>query len=340
MHRMINFASDNWAPAHPNVLKAVQDANEGPEPAYGNDEWTKKAEEKFKKVFGKQAETFFVFTGTGANVLSLQALTRPHHAVLCAKTAHAYEDECGAPERFTGSKLLPLETSHGKLDAETLENHLGHMAPHQNKPTTVSITQSTELGTTYTLEEMADLTECGQRNKLGLHVDGARLCNAAAYLNVPLKQLVEGVDVLSFGGTKNGLLGAEAVVFLNPEKAEEFAYTRKQSMQLASKMRYLSAQFLAFFENDLWLENARHANEMAKRLEEKIREAGALTVLHPVEANLLFVKLPQRAIDVLQKDYAFYELDPINHVSRFVTSFNTKKEEVDAFAEAIQKAVR
>lgn len=337
---MINFASDNWAPAHPLVLKAVADANSGPAPAYGNDEWTHNAQEAFKNVFGPEAHVFPVFTGTAANVLSVASTARQNQYMLCADTAHLHVDEAGASERFAGCKLFAVQGKNGKLRADAIEPHLERMQPHEGQVGAVSITQCTEFGTTYHLAETKAISELCRERGLPLHVDGARIANAAAFLGGSLNEAVQGADVLSFGGTKNGLMGAEAVVFLNPELAEGFAFTRLQGMQLASKMRFLSAQLLAYLDSDLWLKNARHANEMAQRLEEKIRDVADLNLLYPVEANILFAKMPKPAIDVLQKTYAFYELDAVNHVARFVTSWNTSKEDVDAFAEAIQKAVR
>ena len=270
-----SFASDNNASVHPEVLAAIQNANAGHVVGYGDDRYTESAVGKFRETFGDDVEVFFVFNGTAANVLSLQALTKPYHAVLCPELSHIYTDECGAPERFTGCKLVPLSAPMGKLTVEIVEHaYHGIGDQHHVQPKVISITQSTEMGTVYTPGEIQSLAKFAHEREMFLHMDGARISNAVAAQRMTLRQATRdlGVDVLSFGGTKNGLMGVEAVVFFRPDLAREFLFTRKQGMQLASKMRFMSVQMEALLTNDLWRRNAEHANRMAKLLEAEIRK--------------------------------------------------------------------
>src|SRR5919202_3677493 len=263
------FASDNNAGVHPRVWDALRAADRGHAVAYGDDVYTETAVRLFRERFGEAAEVFFVFGGTGANITALAALTRPHHAVVCAETAHINVDECGAPERFAGCKLLALATPSGKLRAEQVEPLLARAGDqHHVQPRVVSVSQATELGTVYTAEELRRLAEFAHARGMLLHVDGARLANAAAHTGASLRELTAdaGVDVLSFGGTKNGMMYGEAVVFLDPRLAEGFKFVRKQAAQLPSKMRFVAAQFTALLAEDLWLQNASHANHMARLL--------------------------------------------------------------------------
>jgi threonine aldolase len=333
------FASDNNAGVHPKVFEAIAAVNAGHTVAYGDDPYTPRAVERFREVFGRDCETFFVFNGTGANVLGLKAITQPHHSILCTEMAHIYVDECGAPERFTGSKLIPIGAPDGKLRPDAIRKHLvGVGDQHHAQPKVISITQATELGTVYTLSEIAELAKLANENGMFLHMDGTRLANAAATLGVGLTELTAGVDVLSFGGTKNGLLLGDAVVFLNRSLAGDFKYIRKQGMQLASKMRFISAQFLALFEDGLWLKNATHANRMAKLLEEQVRKIPGVRITQKVEANAIFAVLPEAIIPALQKKKFFYVFNEQTHEVRWMTSFDTTEEDVSQFAAEIRSA--
>jgi threonine aldolase len=341
------FASDNFSGAHPEVVAAITGANDGHTPAYGDDPWTERARALFRHHFGEAAEAFPVFNGTAANVLALDALTRPFEAVICAATAHLNLDECGAPERIAGVKLLTVDGEHGKLTPELvapLDNRRGDQ--HASQPRAISISQASELGTVYTPEEVRALADFAHDRDMRLHVDGARLANAAASLEAPLRALTTdaGVDALSFGGTKNGLLLGEAVVFLRHGLADRFAFVRKQGMQLASKMRFLSAQFEALLgEGDLWLRNAFHANAMARRLRAAAERIDGVEIAHPVEANAVFARLPRTAIERLRSELAgeipFYIWDEDSGECRWMCSWDTTEEDVDTFAAAVERAV-
>lgn len=333
-----SFASDNNAGVSPEIIEAIRNANKGDFLAYGDDPYTKCAEEKFKEVFGHNVKAFFVTTGTGANVLSLSALLKPFQAVISAESAHINTDECGAPEKFTGSKILTVKTPDGKLTPELIEPilHTSH-GEHQVVPKVVSITEATELGTVYTVEEIRKLTDFAHKKELFVHMDGARIANAAAHLGCNFIDITgkAGVDILSFGGTKNGMLLGEAVVFFRPELAENFKFIRKQGGQLLSKMRFISAQFLAYFENDLWRRNALNANQMAKLLESKVKSCKKLEILFPVESNALFAKLPKDKIEALQEKSFFYVWDEISGVVRWMTNFLTTEKDVEEFAGSV-----
>ncbi len=336
------FASDNTAGAHPAVLEAIARANRGHAPAYGDDPLTARAVERFREHLGPDVAVFFVFGGTAANVLGLQAVLASHEAVICADLAHINVDECGAPEKFIGCKLLPLPAPDGKLTPEGVRSRLrGIGVPHHVQPRVVSVTQATEYGTVYRPDELRTLAEVAHGNGLLLHMDGARLANAAASLGLPLRALTGevGVDLLSFGGTKNGLLGAEAVVFFDRERARAFPFIRKQGMQLASKMRFLAAQLDALLADDLWLRNARCANAMARRLAERVAGIPEIRLTQPVEANAVFAVVPPAVVRRLQAEYHFYLWDERRSEVRWMTSFDTTEADVDAFADAIRRAV-
>ncbi len=339
------FASDNNSGAHPEVLAAIAAANDGHVVAYGDDDYTAAAVQRLRDHFGDSVEAFLVFNGTGANVLALQALARPYEAVICPSTAHLNLDECGAPERIAGVKLLPVETPDGKLTPELIAERItGVGDQHASQPRIASISESTELGTVYTPEEIGALAELAHRHEMYLHVDGARLSNAAAALELPLRALTTdaGVDVLSFGGTKNGLLLGDAIVFLRPELARDFRFIRKQSMQLASKMRFLSAQFDALLGGDLWRRNAAHANAMARHLADAISAIDGVEIAYPVEANGVFVTLPAAAIDRLRSALPaalpFYVWDETTGTIRLMCSWDTAEEDVDGLAAALAAA--
>lgn len=329
------FASDNNAGIHPALLESMAAANSGHVVAYGDDEYTRRAEKAFKDHFGSVAEVFFVLTGTGANVLSLASFTRSFNSVICAETAHIEVDECGAPEKFTQCKLLPVATPDGKLTVDGIKKHLhGFGFEHHAQPRVISISQPTEMGTVYTPSEISSLAELAHQNNMILHMDGARLANAAVSLNLSFKAFTTdaGVDVLSFGGTKNGMLFGESVVFLKPGKSAEFKYLRKQGMQLASKMRYISAQFEAYLTKDLWRTNAMHANKMAQLLYEKMSSIPGIKITQKVQANAVFAIIPSHLVETLQEKYFFYVWDEITSEVRWMTSFDTTPGDIDGFS--------
>jgi threonine aldolase len=309
---------------------------------YGDDPYTQSAIKRLKHEFGGDAEVFFVFNGTAANCLSLKALTNSFHAVICAEGAHIYVDECGAPEKFTGCKLVPVPANNGKLTIEAVRSaYHGIGDEHHVQPKVISITQATEVGTVYQPHEIRDLADFAHAHAMFLHVDGARIANAVAALGLNLKQATRdlGIDVLSFGATKNGALGAEAVVFFNPELSENFRFYRKQGMQLASKMRFISAQFQALFTNDLWLQNARHANRMAQLLKREISNIRQVKITYNVEANGVFAQIPRKAIAKLQKRYFFYVWNEAQSVVRWMCSWDTTADDVKQFAEFLRQSV-
>ena len=335
------FASDNHAGVHPEVMAALAAANEGQAGAYGADPWTARAAQRFRDHFGPAARAYPVFNGTGANVLCLEALTQSWQAIVCARTAHLHVDECGAPER-AGRKLLVVDTPDGRLTPELVEPLLVRIGDeHAVQPRVVSIAQSTELGTVYPPEAIAALADWAHAHGMLLHVDGSRLCNAAAALDVPLRALTTdaGVDAVSFGGTKNGLMGAEAVVLLRDDVDDGFKFLRKQAMQLASKMRYLSAQLEALLSDDLWLRSAAHANAMAHRLGAALDGVDGLTITQPVEANAVFAVLDSAATERLQEDWPFYVWDEHTGEVRWMTAWDTRPDDVDAFAAAVRAAL-
>ena len=335
------FASDNYAGAHPAVLDAVTAANGGWAQAYGDDVWTARLRDRLRELLG-DVEPFPVFNGTGGNVTALAAVLRPYEAVVCPETAHINVDECGAPERIAGAKLVDVPTPDGKLTPELLRGRLvGFGDQHHVQAKVVSISQSTELGTVYTPAEIAALAATAHEAGLLLHVDGARLVNAAEALGLELRALTSdcGVDLLTLGGTKSGLLGAEAVVFLRPELAAEYLYARKQGTQLASKMRFISAQLLRLFEGDLWRETAGHANAMARRLGDAVAAVPGVRIAYPLQANAVFAALPRPVIERLHERYHFYVWDEAAGVVRWMCSWQTTTGDVDALAGALREAV-
>jgi threonine aldolase len=336
------FASDNNAGVHPRVWDALRSADQGHVVAYGADAYTETAVRLFRERFGERAEVFFVFGGTGANVSALAAVTRPYQAVVCAETAHINVDECGAPERFNGCKLVDLPTPDGKLRPEQIEPLLTRLGDqHHVQPRVVSVSQPTELGTVYTVEELTRLAAFAHERGLLLHVDGARLANAAAHLNVSLKDLTAGagVDVLSFGGTKNGMMYGEAVVFFDPAPAEEFRFVRKQCAQLPSKMRFVAAQFTALLGADLWRETAAHANRMAQTLAAELRTIPQARLTQAVESNAVFVVLPRESIPRVQERFFFYVWNEQTNEVRLMCSFDTTEEDVAGLTAVIREAV-
>ncbi len=334
------FASDNSATIHPDVLAAIARVNVGHAFGYGHDDYTLSVQERVAGTFASDASAFFVFNGTGANVVSLRAACRRFEGVICAETAHLNVDECGAPEAIAGLKLLLAPGVDGKLTPEAVESRIARIGDeHAVQPRAVSISQCTELGTLYSVAEIRELADVAHERDLVLHVDGARLCNAAAALGVSLAEVAAGADVVSFGGTKNGLLGAEAIVLLNPQLAHDFLYIRKQSMQLASKMRFLAAQFDALLTNDLWLRCAGNANAMASRLVGALVGVPGLAITRPVETNAVFATLPLAVTESLQRDFPFYTWDEAASEVRWMCSWDTTEEDVDEFAAAVRGAL-
>lgn len=337
-----SFASDNYAGIHPEILQAIIQANHGHAPAYGADAWTQKAIEKFREHFGNSIDVHFVFNGTAANVLGLNAITQSFNAIICAQTAHINVDECGAPEKFTGCKLLTVPTKDGKLTIEAIQHYLQRVGDqHHVQPKVISITQATEFETVYTPEEIRTIADFAHAHNMLVHMDGARIANAAAYLKVPLRAITSdvGVDVLSFGGTKNGMMLGEAVIFFNPTLAQDFKYIRKQGMQLGSKMRFIAAQFIALLSNDLWLKNAQHSNAMAQKLAQELGTIPEITITQPVQANGVFAIIPPQYIAQLQAHYPFYVWDEVTSEVRLMASFDTTQEDVDGFVALAKKII-
>ena len=336
------FGSDNHAGVHPDILKALEQANSGYTIAYGLDEYTARAVKRFKEVFGASAETYFVYNGTAANILGLRSVTDSFHSIFCAESAHLTVHECCGPERFIGCKLVNIPTPDGKLTTDLITPYLvGIGDPHMAQPHIISITQSSEKGTTYRPAEIRRLAEFAHRNRMLLHMDGARLCNAAAFLNVDLDEISSkvGVDVLSFGGTKNGMMFGDAVVFFNKAHTENFEFFRKQGMNLASKMRYIAAQFSAYLADGLWLRNAQHANIMAQLLYQELKAIPELEITQKVEANAVFVRIPKKYVLALHKRYDFHILDERTGEARLMCSFTTEKEDILEFARFIRVTV-
>ena len=340
------FGSDNHSGAHPEVLAAIAAANDGHAPAYGADPWTARARQLFREHFGPDAEPFLLFNGTAANVLALRALARPGDAVICPATAHLNVDECGAPEAIAGVKLLAVETVDGKLSPELAASRIERLGDeHAAQPRAISVSQASERGTVYRPEELRALSELAHQHGLLLHVDGARLANAAASLELGLRDLTTdaGVDVLSLGGTKNGLLAGDAVVFLRPELGERFEFVRKQGMQLASKMRFLATQFEALLDGDLWLRNARHANDMARRLGGALEGIDGVELSQAVQSNAVFATMPPTAIPRLQAELPgelpFHVWDPERSEIRLMCSWDTTAEDVDRLVAAVESSL-
>ena len=338
-----SFASDNNAGVHPEVLEAIARANQGHVVAYGDDPYTRSAVARFEEHFGEGIDVFYTFNGTGANVLGLQALNRSYHAVLCSEHAHIYTDECGAPEKHTGCKLIPLPNPDGKITLDAVRHaYHGIGDQHHVQARVISITQSTEMGTVYQAGEIQALARFAHEHEMFLHMDGARIANAAASLGQTLRQATRdlGADVLSFGGTKNGILGGEAVVFFNRKLSTDFLYLRKQGMQLASKMRFIAVQFEALLTDDLWRRSAQHANHMARLLEAELRRIPQVKIVWKVEANGVFAQIPRHAIQKIKDRYFFYMWIEEESIVRWMCSFDTTEEDVKEFAKVVAEAVK
>ena len=334
------FASDNNAGVHPEILKELEIINTGHTLGYGGDIYTKRAEELFKEHLGNDAEVFFVFTGTAANVLGLTSITRAWNSIVTANSAHLETDECGAPEKFTGCKVLTSDTADGKITVDLITKHIhGFDFEHHAQPKVISITQSSEMGTVYTVPEIIKLADFAHSKGLLIHMDGARLANAAVSLNLPFKAFTTdaGVDVLSFGGTKNGMMFGEAVCFLKPGLSTDFKYMRKQGMQLASKMRFISAQFIAYFCNDLWKRNASHSNKMALLLAEKLRDINDIKITQKVQSNAIFVIIPHDVAEKVQSHYFFYPWNEEISEYRLMTSWDTTGDDIQSLVDILKK---
>lgn len=332
------FASDNSAPVHPAIMEAIAAANCGHAIAYGDDEWTRTAEADLRRLFGGDARIAFVYNGTGANVLGMQSALSPFHAVVCTDCSHINVDECGAAERFIGTKLLPMPAPDGRLRPEQIESRLHALGvEHHSQPRIVSVTQSTELGTVYPIDHLREIARVCHTNGMMLHMDGARISNAAVALGTDLAGTTReaGVDILSLGGTKNGMMFGEAIVFLRPGLADEFRFIRKQGMQLASKMRYIAAQFSALFGGDLWRRLAIAANDRARELAARLRDVPGVDIVYPVEANAVFVRLPRDAIEPAQREVFFYVWDEAESIVRLMCSFDTTSDDIDRLVAAI-----
>lgn len=332
------FGSDNHSGVLPEVLEFLKEINTGHAHAYGGDKLTEKVIQKFKEHFGKQAEVFFVFNGTAANVLGCLSGLRTFESLICSTASHLHNDECGAPEKITGSKLISVEHHQGKIRSEHLAPALTRFGDqHYSQPKVLSITQPTELGTVYSIAELKALIEIAKRHHLFVHMDGARFANAAYRLGCSFQELTTdlGVDVLSLGGTKNGLLGVEAVVFLNPTLAKNFQYLRKQHLQLASKHRFFSGQFLVYLNNDVWKRVAEQSCKMADLLKTELSKIPSVKILYPVESNAVFVNFPAEALKKVRDHYFFYVWDEFTRDCRLMTSFDTTERDVRDFVSLV-----
>lgn len=338
-----SFASDNYSGVDPEIMNALIECNTGHAKAYGEDRYTKRAIEKFKEIFGSDIYVDFLYNGTGANTVALAAMTESFHSVICPEQAHINTYEVGAPTKFTGCSMVGIKACDvgGKLKVERVRDYLkisiGSM--HHSQPRVISITQPTEIGAVYTLKEIKEIADFAHENDLLFHIDGARIFNAADSLNVGFKEMTKdlGVDVLSFGGTKNGMMFGEAVIFFNTELAKNVTYRKKQCTQLNSKMRYIAAQFIALLENELGLKNARQSNNMAKLLAESVADIPGVKMTNKVEANTVYAILPKEIIPILQEKYFFYVWDVVRSEVRWVTSFDITKEDVFDFAQQMRK---
>ncbi|MCR5444493.1 MAG: low specificity L-threonine aldolase [Bacteroidales bacterium] len=334
------FGSDNHSGFSPEVLEALARANEDHALAYGDDEVTARLELLIKETFGAEARIYLVFNGTGANVLSIDAMCRSHEAVVCAETAHINVDECGAPQRVVGCRLLTVDTPDGKLTPDLVKTRLhGFGFEHHSQPKAISISQPTELGTLYTLEEIKALAELAHSHGMYLHVDGARLANAAVALGCTFREMTTdcGVDALSFGGTKNGLLMGESCVLLNPKLDVDMKYRRKQMTQLGSKMRFMAAQMECYLESGMWHRNAAHSNRMAQLLRSEVEKVEGVRIVYPVQVNSVFAQLPREVWTRLQERYFFYDWDEEADVVRWMCSFDTTEDDIHAFVNALKE---
>lgn len=334
------FGSDNHAGIHPEILKSLSLANDEHAPSYGTDDWTEKSITEFRKHFGQEAQVFFVFNGTAANVTALRAMTKPYQSVFCSDVAHINVDECGAPEQMAGCKLIPIPSHNGKISADDIEKAFVRRGDqHYSQTQVLSLTQPTELGTVYSVEELKKLISWAKDKKLFIHIDGSRLANAAVYLQKSFKEITVdlGVDVVSFGGTKNGLMMGEAVIFLNKTLAQDFKYIRKQSCQLPSKTRFVGCQFQTYLEKDLWKDIASHAHNMAVYLYESVCNIPQVQIREKPQSNAVFAKIPSTWAKSLREKYFFYVWDEKTFECRWITSWDTQKEDIDGFTKLLKE---
>lgn len=332
------FMSDNNSGVHPNIMDAIVNVNNGHDHSYGSDNMTKRAKDMISKLMGKEVDVYFVSTGTAANIVGLSSLLEAYEAVICPDTAHINVDECGALQRFSGSRIISVKNKNGKIVKEDIKKLLASRGDeHQSQGKIISISQTTETGTLYSLEEIKELADFAHDNHMLLHVDGARIANAVVALKTSFKEMISdtGVDLLSFGGTKNGMMMGEAIVSLNKDLSKSFKFHRKQGMQLISKMRFVSAQFVAYLTNDLWEENAFNANSMGKYLIKRLSEVSEVTLEDDFHTNIIFLYMENHLIKYLQEKFNFYVLDEETGLVRLVTSFDTTKEDIDKFIDAI-----
>jgi threonine aldolase len=337
------FASDNNAGVHPDILAELRTVNNGHVIGYGDDPYTEKARSLFRQYLGEDTETYFVLTGTAANVLGITSVTRSWNSIITAFSAHIEQDECGAPEKFSSCKVLTVDTPDGKINPAMLGRHMhGFDFEHHSQPKVISVTQATEMGTVYTPEEISALADFAHERGMLIHMDGARIANAAVSLDLPFNAFTTdaGVDILSFGGTKNGMMFGEAVCFLRHGLSDNFKYIRKQGMQLASKMRFISAQFIAYFRNDLWKKLALHSNSMASLLFNKVKDLEGIRITQPVEANGIFVIIPEKVARSLQKQYFFYPWNETLSEYRWMTSWDTTEEDIEGFTSLLSKELQ
>lgn len=335
-----SFGSDNHSGIHPQILQAIQAANNGFSIAYGEDTLSEKVLRQIEDMLGGNCSAFFVMTGTGANILSLSSIVHSSDAILCPSTAHINVDECGAPEKFIGCKIVPINHINGKVYPEEVKKHLtGFGFQHHSQPKVLSISQATELGTVYSPSEIKKLADLMHEHNCLLHLDGARIANAAAALNLSIKELTAdlGVDALSFGGTKNGLLMGEVIVLFSSIPTEKVLYLRKQLSQLYSKSRYIAAQFEEYLKDDLYLSLAKHANSMAKYLEKRLGEISYINITSPVESNAVFAIIPRNVYEIISKDHFFYIWNEETMEVRWMCSFSTLKEDIDNFITDLKK---
>ena len=334
------FASDNCSGIHPEILNAINEANAGHVKGYGYDPYTFEAVKSFKKIFGEDIDVFFVYSGTGANVLALESCIRSYEAVICSDVAHIHTDEAGAPERFLQAKLITVPSINGKISPKQFESLLhGRGVEHHVQPKVISITQSTEYGTLYSVEELREICQFAKKENLYVHIDGARISNAVAALGISAKELIKdnGVDVMSFGGTKNGMMMGEALVFFNKKLAQNFLYRRKQGMQLASKMRFISAQFQAFFHDDLWLKLAQNSNKMAAFLGSKLSEFKGIQITKPIQVNGVFAIFPPGIAEQLQEKFPFYVWNEDTNEVRLMASWDTTETDILTFIDYLKE---
>lgn len=338
---MKSFASDNYSGIHPEILESIIHANNQHEISYGDDSFTDKANQLFNDLFG-EVKVLYTFNGTGANVIALKCCTLPFQAVICAETAHINADECGAPTQSSGSSLLTVATPDGKLNPELIKPFLGRIGNvHNTQPKVISISQSTELGTVYSLSELKALSDFAHANNMYVHLDGARISNAVAKLGVSLKQATVdcGIDIMSFGGAKNGLMIGEAVLIFNDDLKANADFYQKQSAQLFSKNRFIASQFTALLTNNLWLRMAEHSNKMASLLATEVSKIETVKITQKVDANAVFVIIPSHAIEALQNKYRFYVWNEDSKELRWMCSFDTTEEDVMNFVNSLKQLI-